>query len=45
MSSLVDLTAGEYRVIRGNPCASDYSLLPWDIYDGPSGPRYEGVTR
>jgi isopenicillin-N N-acyltransferase-like protein len=42
MSSLIDLTAGEYRVILGNPCESDYSLLPWDIYDGPSGPRYKG---
>jgi isopenicillin-N N-acyltransferase-like protein len=37
-SSLVDLTAGEYRVIHGNPCQSDYALLPWDIYDGPAGP-------
>jgi isopenicillin-N N-acyltransferase-like protein len=45
MSSLVDLTAGEYRVILGNPCESDYALLPWDIYDGPSGPRYEGAAR
>src|SRR5262249_18294505 len=24
MSSLVDLTTGEYRVIRGNPCQGDY---------------------
>jgi isopenicillin-N N-acyltransferase-like protein len=45
MSSLVDLTAGEYRVLLGNPCESEYSLLPWDIFDGPSGPRYEGRTR
>jgi isopenicillin-N N-acyltransferase like protein len=45
MSSLVDLTAGEYRVIRGNPCESDYSLLPWDIYDGPSGPSPAGPAR
>lgn len=45
MSSLVDLTAGEYRVILGNPCESDYALLPWDIYDGPSGPRCDGPGR
>jgi isopenicillin-N N-acyltransferase-like protein len=45
MSSLVDLTAGEYRVILGNPCESDYALLPWDIYDGPPGPRYAGAAR
>ncbi|HEX3786563.1 MAG TPA: C45 family peptidase [Pseudonocardiaceae bacterium] len=35
MSSLVDLTAGEYRVLAGNPCEGDYTLLPWNIYDGP----------
>jgi isopenicillin-N N-acyltransferase-like protein len=40
MSSLVDLTVGEYRVLRGNPCESEYDLLPWNIYDGP-GARYE----
>jgi isopenicillin-N N-acyltransferase-like protein len=45
MSSLVDLTAGEYRVIRGNPCESDYALLPWDMYDGPAGPGPEGAAR
>ena len=38
MSSLVDLTAGEYRVLRGNPCQTEYSLLPWNISDGPAGP-------
>jgi isopenicillin-N N-acyltransferase-like protein len=37
MSSLVDLTAGEYRVLRGNPCEGDYELLPWHIADGPGG--------
>jgi isopenicillin-N N-acyltransferase-like protein len=35
MSSLVDLTAGEYRVVGGNPCEGEYELLPWNIYDGP----------
>lgn len=35
MHSLVDLTAGEYRIIGGNPCEADYRLLPWNIYDGP----------
>jgi isopenicillin-N N-acyltransferase-like protein len=35
MHSLVDLTAGEYRIIGGNPCEGDYQLLPWNIYDGP----------
>jgi isopenicillin-N N-acyltransferase-like protein len=39
MSSLVDLTAGEYRVLRGNPCEGRYELLPWDIADGPGGDR------
>jgi isopenicillin-N N-acyltransferase-like protein len=37
MSSLVDLTAGEYRVLRGNPCENDYELLPWNVVDGPDG--------
>jgi isopenicillin-N N-acyltransferase-like protein len=35
-SSIVDLTAGEYWIAHGNPCASDYELLPWNLYDGPS---------
>jgi isopenicillin-N N-acyltransferase-like protein len=34
MSSLVDLTSGEYRVISGNPCQGEYRLLPWNLYDG-----------
>ncbi|WP_328603628.1 C45 family peptidase [Amycolatopsis sp. NBC_00345] len=38
-SSLVDLTAGEYRVAVGNPCENDYELLPWQLYDGPGGDR------
>jgi isopenicillin-N N-acyltransferase-like protein len=33
MHSLVDLTAGEYRIISGQPCEGDYRLLPWNIYD------------
>lgn len=37
MSSLVDLTAGEYRVLRGNPCEGEYELLPWNLFDGPGG--------
>ncbi|HEX3790565.1 MAG TPA: C45 family peptidase [Pseudonocardiaceae bacterium] len=36
-SSLVDLTTGEYRLAAGNPCANDYELLPWQLYDGPGG--------
>jgi isopenicillin-N N-acyltransferase like protein len=38
MSSLVDLTSGEYRVISGNPCENEYELLPWNVHDGPGGP-------
>lgn len=38
MSSLVDLTAGEYRIIGGNPCEGKYELLPWNVLDGPGGP-------
>ncbi|WP_327686341.1 C45 family peptidase [Streptomyces sp. NBC_00467] len=37
MSSLVDLTSGEYRVAAGNPCATPLELLPWNLYDGPGG--------
>jgi len=37
MSSLVDLTAGKYRLLRGNPCEGGYELLPWHIADGPGG--------
>jgi isopenicillin-N N-acyltransferase-like protein len=39
MSSLVDLTAGEYRVAGGPPCDTPLELLPWDLYDGPGGDR------
>lgn len=34
MSSLVDLTSGEYRILAGNPCEGEYRLLPWNLYDG-----------
>ena len=34
-SSIVDLTTGEYRIAHGNPCESDYELLPWSVYDAP----------
>ncbi|MCL2728592.1 MAG: C45 family peptidase [Actinomycetia bacterium] len=34
MSSLVDLTSGEYRILGGNPCEGAYTLLPWNLYDG-----------
>ncbi|MFI6086276.1 C45 family autoproteolytic acyltransferase/hydrolase [Streptomyces sp. NPDC051217] len=37
MSSLVDLTSGEYRVAAGNPCETPFELLPWNLYDGPGG--------
>lgn len=39
MSSLVDLTTGEYRVLLGNPCEGQYELLPWNIADGPGEGR------
>ncbi|WP_017592065.1 C45 family autoproteolytic acyltransferase/hydolase [Nocardiopsis potens] len=35
LSSLVDLTSGEYRIAPGTPCAHDYEALPWNLYDGP----------
>lgn len=35
LSSCVDLTSGEYRVSAGTPCANDYTLLPWNLLDGP----------
>jgi isopenicillin-N N-acyltransferase-like protein len=39
VSSLVDLTTGEYRVLSGNPCSGEYELLPWNVHDGPGGPE------
>jgi isopenicillin-N N-acyltransferase-like protein len=38
MNSVIDLTAGEYRVLNGNPCEGEYQLVPWDLYDGPGAP-------
>ncbi len=37
MSSLVDLTTGEYRAAGGPPCSTPVRLLPWNLYDGPGG--------
>jgi isopenicillin-N N-acyltransferase-like protein len=37
LSSLVDLTTGEYRLAAGNPCENEYELLPWQLFDGPGG--------
>lgn len=38
MHSVVDLTAGEYHVLNGNPCEGEYQVVPWDLYDGPGAP-------
>lgn len=38
MHSVIDLTAGEYRVLSGNPCEGEYQVVPWDLYDGPGAP-------
>lgn len=35
-STIVDLTTGDYRLSHGPPCSSDYELLPWNLYDGPT---------
>lgn len=35
VSSLVDLTAGTYRLTPGLPCSNSYQLAPWNLYDGP----------
>jgi isopenicillin-N N-acyltransferase-like protein len=32
-SSIVDLTAGEYRLAAGHPCESPHELLPWNVYE------------
>ncbi len=37
MSSLVDLTTGEYRVADGPPCTAPMERLPWNLYDGVGG--------
>jgi isopenicillin-N N-acyltransferase like protein len=33
-SSIVDLTTGEYWIAHGRPCANEYELLPWNLYEG-----------
>lgn len=38
VSSLVDLTSGDYYATLGAPCENPYALLPWNIYDGPAAP-------
>lgn len=35
VSSIVDLTSGEYYITDGMPCESPYRALPWSLYDGP----------
>ncbi|MBW8707318.1 hypothetical protein MBT84_47555 [Streptomyces sp. MBT84] len=38
VSSLVDLSTGEYLLTAGLPCENDYVRVPWNIYDGPEAP-------
>lgn len=35
ISSLVDLTSGDYYATAGTPCDHEYQHLPWNLYDGP----------
>jgi isopenicillin-N N-acyltransferase-like protein len=44
ISSLVDLTTGEYAYTPGLPCENEYQLLPWNAYDGPDAPAGELVA-
>ncbi|WP_084614869.1 C45 family autoproteolytic acyltransferase/hydolase [Nakamurella lactea] len=44
VSSLVDLTTGDYAYTAGLPCENDYQLLPWNAYDGPDAPAGELVA-
>ncbi|WP_327334223.1 C45 family peptidase [Streptomyces anulatus] len=37
VSSLADLTTGDYHVTAGTPCDRAYQHLPWNLYDGPHG--------
>ncbi|MER5989241.1 C45 family peptidase [Streptomyces sp. NPDC001787] len=37
VSSLADLTTGDYHVTAGTPCDREYQHLPWNLYDGPYG--------
>ncbi len=41
MSSIVDLTSGEYYVTHGPPCQSEYQCLPWNIYDDTTPDRLD----
>jgi isopenicillin-N N-acyltransferase-like protein len=41
-SSIVDLTAGDYYVAAGLPCAGEYVKAPWNLYAGADA---EAVTR
>lgn len=43
ISSLVDLTSGEYLLTHGLPCENQYQMLPWNVYDGPAEPAGELV--
>lgn len=38
ISSLVDLTSGDYLLTHGLPCSNEYQTLPWSVYDGPLEP-------
>lgn len=35
-SSIVDLTTGDYHLALGLPTPDSYTLLPWNLYDGPT---------
>ncbi|GAA2076494.1 C45 family autoproteolytic acyltransferase/hydolase [Streptomyces albiaxialis] len=37
ISSLADLTTGDYYATAGTPCDHEYQHLPWNLYDGPPG--------
>ncbi|MGW1097677.1 C45 family autoproteolytic acyltransferase/hydrolase [Streptomyces sp. NPDC002455] len=37
VSSLADLTSGDYHVTAGTPCDRAYQHMPWNLYDGPYG--------
>jgi isopenicillin-N N-acyltransferase-like protein len=41
MSSIVDLTSGEYYVTHGPPCQNEYQRLPWNIYDDTTPDRMD----
>jgi isopenicillin-N N-acyltransferase-like protein len=34
-SSVVDLTTGDYLVAAGPPCRTEYTPLPWNLYQAP----------